>query len=59
MRSAVVAPQGVQKALGGSGMVPDITVESLTWGVLARGKRAWRQGLRSSETFFVCVQRAA
>ena len=32
MRGAVVAPQGVQKALGGSGMVPDITVESLNLG---------------------------
>ena len=36
--SAVVASQGVQKALGDSDMVPDITVESLNLGRFGAGK---------------------
>jgi hypothetical protein len=44
MRGAVVAPQGVQKALGGSSMVPDITVESLNLGCFGAGKTSGDKG---------------
>lgn len=44
MRGAVVAPQGVQKALGGSNMVLDITVESLNLGRFGAGKTSGDKG---------------
>ena len=50
--SAVVASQGVQKALGGSGMVPDITVESLNLGRFGAGKTSVATRIKILRDFF-------
>ena len=54
-----MAPQGVQKALGGSSMVPDIMVESLNLRRFGAGKTSAATRVKILRDFFVCVQRAA
>ena len=53
MRDAVVAPRGVQKALGGSsGMVPDITLEGLNLGRFGTGKTSVATRVKILRDFF-------
>jgi len=49
--SAVVAPQGVQKALGGSGMVPE-SLESLNLGRFGAGKTSVATRIKILRDFF-------